>query len=169
MKLHKLIMMAATACAAAGCSTAKAPVPAAEEQTAAPELIKAPTAKPLAGVMPKAIVYRMEGNASAANVPVQVSGSGSLTSFPAPIDVKGQEPIQLADGYLLDRRGISAASRFTRWTYAEYAALPATPTPDEILSSIIPGARATDIHVLPLTLSEAMADTAAVNKMIQNF
>lgn len=120
-------------------------------------------------MLPKAVVYRMSGPATPANVPVQVNAAGNIVSFPAPTDVAGQEPISLADGYLLDRRGISANSRFTRWTYAEYAALPAAPSPSEIKNAIISGSQPLDIHVLDMTPSEAAADTAAVNAIIKNF
>lgn len=124
------------------------------------------TAEP-SRMLPRATVYRMAGNATAANVPVQVGESGNIVSFPSPSDVKGAEPLALANGYLLDRRGINANSRFTRWTYAEYGALASAPGPDELKAAIIPGARAVDIHVLEMTPWEAAADTAAINRLIE--
>ncbi len=116
--------------------------------------------------IPKAVVYKMTGNATADNVPVQMK-SGQIISFPAPADVRGQEPLPMADGYLLDRRGIGENTVFTRWTYAEYRELKQTPSIDEIKAAIIPGAHPTQIHVLPITLSAALSDTAAVNRLIR--
>ncbi|MCM1310944.1 MAG: hypothetical protein NC301_07970 [Bacteroides sp.] len=119
--------------------------------------------------LPKAVVYKMLGDATAQNVPVQVSPSGQIISFPAPGDVRGQEPLPMADGYLLDRRGIGPDSRFTKWTYEEYAAMKQAPTLSEIKAALIPGARPTKIHVLDMPLSTALSDTAAVNRIIRNF
>lgn len=117
--------------------------------------------------LPKAIVYRMSGNATAANVPVNVNPqTGEIVSFPGPDDVVGQEPIALEGGWLLDQRGISENSRFTKWTYAEYAAMKTPPTLAEIKAAIIPDARAVDIHRLDMTPSQAAADLPAVLKAL---
>lgn len=43
-----------------------------------------------------------------------------------------------------------------------------TPSIAEIMSHIIPEARVTAIRVLPLTATEALADTARVNTMIRS-
>lgn len=170
MKSQYIVLMALSL-AAAGCGSKKESV-AVAENTNAPAIVAAPTlGSPVVSAIPKAVVYKISGNATAANVPVQVSpdDSGKIISFPAPADVRGQEPLQMADGYLLDRRGISANSVFTKWTYAEYSALDQTPTIAEIKDAIIPGARPTQIHVLPMTLGEALSDTAAVNLLISKF
>lgn len=125
---------------------------------------------PRPAALPRAVVYRMSGDATAANVPVTVNASGEIVSYPAPTDLEGTAPLAVADGYLLDRRGISAQSRFLRYTYAEYSALSAPPTLAELREAIIPGARVVDMHVLQgFTPSEAAADTAAVNALIRNF
>lgn len=158
--------------AATGCGAKKQTVATTAEPAMEPAAIVAPAlSNPGVGVIPKAVVYKITGNATSANVPVQVASdnAGQIVSFPAPTDVKGQEPLPMADGYLLDRRGINANSRFTKWTYAEYAALSQAPTIAEIKAAIIPGARPTQIHVLPMTLTEALADTAAVNRIISKF
>lgn len=166
---------------AIGCSSKKES--AATQQTEAAltpgttvEAIKAPVigsskSGVIASPVPKAVVYKMYGNAGAENVPVQMSpsGNGQVLSYPAPSDVVGQEPVALADGYLLDRRGVSANSRFLKWTYAEYGAMQQAPTPEELKAAIIPGAGVTDIHVLDMTTSQALADTAAVNAEIRKF
>ena len=120
--------------------------------------------------LPKAVVYKMNGD-YAAYVPVTVSADGrSLISFPAPTDlVDGSEPIAMASGYYLDRRGVNQNTRFTRWTYAEYRALRQTPSPAQILDNLIPDARVVDIHRLPITLNQALRDTTKVNDMIKLF
>ncbi len=169
MKIQKLIMLS-LAIGATACGTQK-------ETTVTPEIVQAmpavtPTSakSPTASALPKAVIYKMEGNATIANVPVQVSPSnGSIVSFPAPADVRGQEPIELTGGYLLDRRGIGPNTRFTRWTYSEYGSLDRVPTSGELKAAIIPGARVTDIHVLDMTPAEAAADTAAINRIIRQF
>lgn len=116
---------------------------------------------------PKAVVYRTSGECPEL-VPVTMTASGKeLLSYPAPGDLSSAcEPIALTGGWWLDRRGISAASRFTTYTYAEYRAMPEAPAPAEILSHIDDGCVITDIRQLPMTVTEAMADTAAVNRFL---
>jgi len=166
MKTSATPLLIAIACAAAaGCAGHKTPL------TTAAALAPSPVAAASvpATAIPRAVVYRMTGSATADNVPVTLNENGGLAGYPDPGDVAGQEPLELADGYLLDRRGICASSRFTRWTYAEYAALPSVPSPAEIMEAIIPDARVTDIHILPMNPWKAAADTAAVNRLIKNF
>lgn len=115
---------------------------------------------------PKAVAYRMSGD-YADNVPVTLTPDGAIISYPAPGDLTDRSaPLPLADGWWLDRRGISANSVFTRYTYSEYRALPAAPTPAELKASVIPGARVTVTLQLPMTVAEATADTAAANAAI---
>lgn len=127
--------------------------------------------KPVVGVppmhLPKALLYKTSGNFND-RVPVQLSTDGKqLVSFPAPTDIPASpEPLVLADGWLLSPVGVTASSVFTRWTYAEYRAMKQTPSPDEIMQAIIPGAKVTMTMQAPMTQSEAMADTTAVNEYI---
>lgn len=117
---------------------------------------------------PKAVAYRMSGD-YADNVPVTLAADGAIISYPAPGDLTDlSAPLPLADGWWLDRRGISANSVFTRYTYSEYRALPAAPTPAELKASVIPGARVTATLQLPMTVSKATADTAAANAAISH-
>lgn len=117
--------------------------------------------------IPKAKVYRMNGD-YADRVPITLGPDGTILSYPATTDITpSQAPIQLADGWWLDRRGITPQSVFTRYTYSEYASLPATPTSQELKDAIIPGAWPYDVTTLPMTTSEAVADTAAVNAWIR--
>lgn len=118
-------------------------------------------------MMPKAVIYRMNGDYSR-NVPVSVSPEGQLLSFPAPSDItEAAMPVDLGNGWWLDRRGISSNSLFTRYTYADYAAMKSVPSPGEIMKAIIPGARPTDLRTLPMTPSEAAADIQAVKRWIE--
>ena len=115
---------------------------------------------------PKAIAYKMTGHATATNVPVQVNAQGDIVSFPDPADLKNAEPIQLKDGYLLDRRGVNSNTRFLRYTYAEYSALDTAPSISELKEAIISDARVSDIIRLPVTVSQAVGDIKAVNAML---
>lgn len=119
--------------------------------------------------MPRAQVYRTNGD-YLNNVPIQVSADGkTVISFPAPSDITASSmPLTLAGGWLLDRRGVSENTRFTRYTYAQYMALKEVPTVSELLASVIPGARITEMYALTCTTQEALADTAAVNQIIQD-
>jgi hypothetical protein len=73
----------------------------------------------------------------------------------------------LANGYWLDRRGVSELTAFTSYTYEEYAALAAVPSADELKAHIIPGAMVTEVILLPMRPNVAAKDTAAVNAIIR--
>lgn len=117
---------------------------------------------------PKAVVYRTSGDCPEL-VPVTLTASGSgLLSYPSPTDLtSGSEPVALAEGWWLDRRGISATSRFTTYTYSDYRAMKAAPTPEEILSHLNSDCVITEIRQLPMSLSEALSDTSAVNRILR--
>lgn len=102
--------------------------------------------------MPKARIYRTNGNYTN-NVPVNCASDGSILSYPAPTDLVDATPVALEGGWLLDRRGISLNSRFTRYTYSEYSRLAAAPSPKELSKAIIPGARVTDVVEMPFPYS----------------
>ena len=106
-----------------------------------------------ASELPMARIYKTNGD-FADRVPVTLNASRSgLVSFPAPSDLRGGEPVRLDDGFLLDRRGVGPNTAFTRWTYAEYAALPAAPSTAEIMANLLPDARITELYVMPFTAS----------------
>lgn len=120
--------------------------------------------------LPRAVIYRTNGDYDD-RVPVTLDATRtSIVSYPAPTDItSASAPLVLADGWLLDRRGgISVNSAFLDWTYAQYAAMSHAPSIAEIMSHIIPEARVTVIRALPLTATEALADTARVNTMIRS-
>lgn len=122
------------------------------------------------GVMPKAVLYKTNGDYRL-NVPISVTREGDgyrLLSYPAPTDIStDMEPVVMADGWLLDRRGVGRNTVFTTYTYESYSALDAAPSTETLIRSIIPGSCVTESKVLPMTLGEALADTAAVNTMIR--
>jgi len=117
--------------------------------------------------LPKGVVYRMSGN-YADNVPITLTPQGTLQSYPAPTDLCAEStPVQLYGGWWLDRRGVSSRTVFTRYTYSEYAAMPSAPSPQQLIEAVIPGAKVTAVIQLPMTMQEAVADTAAVNEWIR--
>lgn len=124
----------------------------------APTLIEAPE-RPLIGgsvsALPQAVAYRTNGDYRL-NVPLQMDAEGNIVSYPAPADVCNHEPLEMSDGWLLDRRGVNLRSVFTRYTYAEYCALPQAPSPDSLRAAIIPGARVIELRRLSLPLTEAI-------------
>lgn len=119
-----------------------------------------------ANFLPRAVIYRTNGPYTN-NVPISVGPSGQLVSYPAPSDLRHTSPIALADGWLLDRRGVGENTRFTTYTYAQYEALPSAPPIDSLLAAVIPGARVSQAYSLPMSNGEAASDTAAVNTLIR--
>lgn len=154
-----------------GCSTGKTAAPSATSDAVSTAVAIGGSA--VAGgrqqMIPKAIIYKTSANVLD-NVPVTLDASGKgLLSYPAPTDITPESmPIPLADGYLLDRRGISANSAFTSYTYGGYARLKQVPTQAELMKAIIPGVKVTALVRLPFVTSEAVADTAEVNRLIRS-
>lgn len=117
--------------------------------------------------IPAAIVYKTSGDYNN-NVPITLTADGKIASYPAPTDITDSStPIQLIDGWLLDRRGISKNTAFTTYTYDEYRKLKQAPTQEELLDHIIKDAKITAIMQLPMRLQEAEADIAAVDSIIR--
>lgn len=83
------------------------------------------------------IVYRTSTDHSD-HVPVALSSDGKIVSYPHPTDVEGDvRPIDIGDGYLLDRRGIGTDVAYLDYTFAEYAALENAPGLSELEARII--------------------------------
>lgn len=119
-------------------------------------------------MLPQAIIYRTQGDYRL-NVPITLDASKTkVVSFPAPTDISSAvAPIELVDGWMLDRRGISPNSVFTSYLYDEYAQLAAPPTIHQLLESIINFEPFTEIRRLPMTTAEAAGDTAKCNQIIR--
>ncbi len=166
---HAVVATIISALLTCGCASRQAVT-----QAAAPRPAPAPVAGPQARVLggtatdlPRAVAYRTNGDYTD-RVAVTLTPDGKLASYPAPTDISASaRPLRLHAGFLLDRRGVNARSVFTRYTFDEYAALTAAPSPDSILAAIIPGSAITELLPLPMTTNEAVADTAAVNAYIK--
>ena len=90
---------------------------------------------------PVVYIYKMKKDYSQL-VPVLMDDSRSrIVSYPHPADLKrgGQLclPTELVQGYWLDNRGINGNVAFLSYTYAEYAALPAAPSIEDLLAHIV--------------------------------
>ena len=127
-----------------------------------------PGAQTIASAMPRAIVYRTVADYRD-KVPVNIDQrTGAIISYPDPRDLHAEAmPLPLANGYLLDRRGISPSVAFTSFTYAQYAALKAAPTIEQLSESIINRHPIVEMYQLPISAAEAAADTAKVNAFIK--
>lgn len=156
MKLRGLIYIVALCLGLAGCGLVK------DQKTEAGPIS---SAVPGVSALPRARIYQIEPQ-WADLVPVAMS-NGRLTSYPAVSDVsEATAPVALADGWWLDRAGIGPSTRFLRWTRSEYSAMKTTPTPTQIEQAVVGGARVKALVELPMTTSAALADTAAVNRLI---
>lgn len=167
-------MIALSCLSIAGCATSKKTVDANTSASARTETGVMPMpGKTLGGqeaaVRPMAIVYKTNGNFND-NVPITLSADRKeIISFPAPSDISvSSAPIQLAEGYLLDRRGIGENTAFTQYTYESYSALKRAPSLKLLNESIIRGAEVVEIVRLPMTLTEAINDTTRCNSIIRN-
>ena len=90
---------------------------------------------------PPAIVYKTSKDYYY-HVPVQLSDDGKkVVSYPAPSDLRrGNDftyPTRLADGYLLDNRGININTAFLRFTYADYYNMDNIPNTERLMNYII--------------------------------
>ncbi|MBD5246766.1 MAG: hypothetical protein HDS54_01190 [Barnesiella sp.] len=156
----------------AGCRSAGAPAAVSDTYPDLPEVVRivpAPRGQGLQSAIPRAVIYRTNGDYDD-HVVVNLDASRTgLESYPAPGDVsESSSPVVMADGWLLDRRGgVGLNSAFLDWTYAEYSHLPATPSPAEIMAHVIPDARVTAVTQLPIPAMEALGDTATVNAFIR--
>jgi len=86
------------------------------------------------------LVYRTKED-QAEHVPVMLSGDRkSILSYPHPKDLRATDglsvPVELENGWLLDRRGIGMNVAFLRITYPEYAAMENAPSLAELEAAI---------------------------------
>ena len=159
--MKKLIYMAAAGAMLASCSpksgqttTTTTTTTPTTTATTAPQPQPLPGDAPLA-MIPKATAFRMSGDYSR-NVAVTLGPDGNLLYYPAPTDLTaGSAPVEIGDGWWLNRQGLGPGSVFTRRTFDEYRALKKAPTPEQIKAAIIPGASVTDFRRLPVDASKA--------------
>ena len=118
--------------------------------------------------LPHAVVYRTSVDCDSLVAVNLNAARDAVVSYPAPTDVSAASvPVRLADSYLLDRRGISPSAGFIKMTYSEYSRLKTASSPAELMKMLVPGAEVTTYVLLPETPAEAVADTAAVNRLIR--
>ncbi len=99
---------------------------------------------------PHIIIYKTSGDYYS-NVPVTLSADKkSIINYPGTKDVyyKGElaYPSRLNNGFLLDHRGISIHSAFTKFTYEEYSNLSKTPAPEELFQVIVDADPITEMY-----------------------
>ncbi|MCM1331975.1 MAG: hypothetical protein NC248_05135 [Bacteroides sp.] len=171
MKAYSItsIAIAAAALCAAACSSTKNSTET-QSPIAAPQIVtKSPTGGNPSSAVPKAVVYRTNGD-FIHNVPITLSvDRKNIVSYPAPTDLSENSlPVELADGYLLDRRGINANTAFTIYTYKEYSEMENAPSLKELKDAIIGGAEVVEIIVLPMTLSQALDNIPECNTLVKD-
>ena len=118
--------------------------------------------------LPKAVIYRTNGDYDN-NVPVNVDDTHKkLLSYPAPSDIsKRSVPVDLGEGWLFDRRGgVGINTVFLSYTYDEYSALKSTPSQSELMQAVIPGSAVTQCIVTPVFFSEAVANPEILKNYI---
>lgn len=118
------------------------------------------------GVLPKATAFQMNGD-YADNVAINLNPDGSLAYFPAPTDItEASRPVDLGNGWWLNRQGISGRSVFTRYTFEEYAKLKNVPSVEELKKAIIPGSAVTAFQELPISAGEAMQNLDSIRSYV---
>lgn len=117
-------------------------------------------------VMPKATAFQMNGD-YADNVAITLNADGTLAYFPAPTDItEASRPVDLGNGWWLNRQGISDRSVFTRYTFEEYTKLKQVPPVEELKKAVIPGSAVTLIQELPVPASEAMQNLDSLRRYV---
>ncbi len=99
---------------------------------------------------PPTLIYKTKADYTNL-VPVILSEDKSeISSFPHPQDIyiNGELalPTQLAEGYLLDNRGITANVAFLNMTYETYSKLDSVPSVDSLYSIILDKNPLTDLY-----------------------
>lgn len=118
---------------------------------------------PAQSSMPKATAFRMNGDYSQ-NVAITPGNGTSLLYYPAPTDISERSaPLKLEGGWWLNRQGISSKSVFTTYTFSEYSQLPQVPSTEQLLKSVIPGSKVTQMVELPFTITEASRHIEEIN------
>ncbi len=90
---------------------------------------------------PPAMIYKTKKDYSK-NVPVTLSADKQkVVSYPAQSDIRrGKDfsyPTKLAEGYLLDNRGIGPNTAFLRFTYEDYYNMDNVPTAERLMNYIL--------------------------------
>ena len=101
-------------------------------------------------------------------VGVTLDASGNLVYFPDPSDVRPQfsQPVEIGDGWWLNRQGIGPRSVFTDWTFEEYSKLKQVPSAEEIKSHIIPGSGVSEFQTLPFPAGSGTQHLTEIKKIL---
>lgn len=148
MKLNLFTLMLASAGMLAGCGGSRESAKRVDLSSVA----QTTDSRQIVAATPKVIIYKTRKDYSW-YVPVILSADRKrIVSYPAITDVKiGEQftyPTRLQDGWWLDNRGISRYVAFLTYTYEEYAALPATPSPTELMQHILDSDPLTDMRFM---------------------
>lgn len=122
---------------------------------------------PSASAIPAATAFRINPE-YADKVAITVGSDGKLSYFPAPTDITDSSaPLDLGDGWWLNRQGIAANSVFTTFTFSRYRALQAAPSPRELLEAVIPGSGISEMVKLPYNINEAPAHIPEIKTFLK--
>ena len=150
MKQSIITLMLASVGIVVGCSSSRESA----RQKAEPALsmTQGSNSRQIVAATPKVVIYKMRKDYSR-HVPVTLSADRKrLVAYPAISDIQigGQftYPTALLKGWWLDNRGISRYVAFLTYTYEEYAALPATPAPSELMEHILDSDPLTDMRFM---------------------
>lgn len=154
MRSAIIIITLLTLAAATGCKTKQHGTSAATKVTENSTTTTAPIpSQPVTyGHTAHAVIYKTKADYTH-YVPVTLTDDGSaIASYPAPGDLyyKGAiaTPTKLANGYLLDNRGITPHSAFIKITYDDYAKLQEVPSLKELYKLVIDKAPFTEMYDL---------------------
>lgn len=96
------------------------------------------------------IIYKTRGDYRNL-VPITLStDKKDVVARPAPSDLRCGDvlctPVELADGYLLDRRGVGPTSAFVEYTYEQYFAIKGIPSQSDLLQRIVDADPFTELY-----------------------
>jgi hypothetical protein len=99
---------------------------------------------------PPVIIYKTKSDYRDKVAVTLTEDKSKLSSFPAPSDLIQQGelalPVELADGFLLDQRGINEQVAFLSMTYADYNQLAKTPSTSELMDMILDADPLVEMH-----------------------
>lgn len=121
-----------------------------------------------ASMIPQATAFKINPE-YADKVGVTFGADGRLSYFPAPTDITpSSAPLDLGNGWWLNRQGISANSVFTRYTFDEYRKLPAVPSPGQIKEAVIPGSGVTEMVKLPYNINDTQSHLEEIKEYLDS-
>ncbi len=125
-----------------------------------------PRSETSVGMLRPTVIYKTKGDYYY-NVPLTLSADkDKIVSYPAPSDLKANDelllPTKLENGYLLDNRGISVNSVFTKYSYSEYSAFTQSPSLVDLKQFIIDNNPFDEIWICKQSLT-----VEEINKLIK--